>query len=207
MIRKNKKQNEQGFTFAELMIVIAIFGILSAMAVPSFLRSLPERRLTNATRNLYSDFQKARLLAVRNNRNVVVSFDPDAGTYKYTNIGFDEEAGEKVSYDTVGTLSEYGAVRYGCEATGTDWNNVSIIGVNTTLTNDQVRFTPDGLAQEEDNAGTFVMVPGVNIPSVGYTGEEYVLLQSDNDKTVCFAVTVSSFGSVKIRTYSDGLWR
>ncbi|MCI5141124.1 MAG: prepilin-type N-terminal cleavage/methylation domain-containing protein [Candidatus Electrothrix sp. ATG1] len=203
MKKKNKRRNSAGFTFAEVMIVMAIFGILSAIAIPSFLRSQPERRLANATRNLYSDLQKARLLAVRNNTNVVVSFDLDAGTYTYANMGFDESTGERVSYPTIGTLSDYGAVRYGCDATTVDWSDppVSIEGMKTSFTNHEVRFTSDGLAQEKDSSDIFGMVQGFNDK-----GEEAVFFQSDNDKAVCFAVTVTGFGAVKIRKVSDGNW-
>lgn len=75
----NKKN--AGFTLIEVLIVIAIIGIASAFAIPTFLNVLPNWRAKAAATDLFSNLQLAKLTAIRKGTNCVVTFsgDPDGG--------------------------------------------------------------------------------------------------------------------------------
>ncbi|GAB3357362.1 pilus assembly FimT family protein [Lysobacter tyrosinilyticus] len=69
----HQSQN-QGFTLIELMVTIALLAILVAMAVPSFTAYQQRATLRGAGDQLMNYWANARLAAVRENRNVIVSF-------------------------------------------------------------------------------------------------------------------------------------
>lgn len=66
--------DKKGFTLVEAMVVIAVIGIVLAVAVPNIVGYMPNYRLKSAARNLMSDFQKAKFEAIRRNAPVVISF-------------------------------------------------------------------------------------------------------------------------------------
>ncbi len=67
-------KNRSGFTLIELMVVIAIIAILSAIAVPSIMAWLPNMRLKAAARDVYSNIQRARVEAVKRNTCITIKF-------------------------------------------------------------------------------------------------------------------------------------
>ena len=70
-------KSKAGFTLVELMIAVAIIGIMAAIATPGLIAWLPNYRLKSAARDVYSALQNARLLAVKENTSVRVIFVDD----------------------------------------------------------------------------------------------------------------------------------
>lgn len=68
---------KNGFTLTELAIVVAVAGIVSAIAAPSFLNYMAERRLSGAARMVMSDLMAARAKAVSINQKVKVAYVSD----------------------------------------------------------------------------------------------------------------------------------
>jgi len=69
-----------GFTLMEMIVVVAVFSILAAIAIPSFMSLLPGMRLNGAARQVLSDLMTARMKAVKLNQRTKVFFD---NSYRY----------------------------------------------------------------------------------------------------------------------------
>ncbi|NNF98470.1 MAG: prepilin-type N-terminal cleavage/methylation domain-containing protein [Desulfobacteraceae bacterium] len=75
-------RNTSGFSLMEMMVVVAIVAITSAIAIPNLIGRLPAYRLSSASSDVLSVLQNARLRAVKEFANVVVDFDVPNNKYK-----------------------------------------------------------------------------------------------------------------------------
>jgi len=65
-------QNSQGFTLIEIMITVAILGILTAIALPSYSVWMENQQIRASAESIQNGLQKARAEAVK--RNTLVRF-------------------------------------------------------------------------------------------------------------------------------------
>src|SRR6185369_985775 len=73
----------RGFTLLELMLVLAVLGVISAMAIPAVLNTTRQIKLAANARQVERELQGARMKAVRSNRAIRVRFNcPTTGQYR-----------------------------------------------------------------------------------------------------------------------------
>jgi Tfp pilus assembly protein FimT len=70
MIRRN-----DGYSLAELMTVIGIIALVCGIALPAAVSWVPKYKQSSAARDVMAAFEKARMLAIRNNSYVLVEQD------------------------------------------------------------------------------------------------------------------------------------
>ena len=70
-------KNSQGFSLAELMVVIAILAIMALIVAPNIATGLPTYRIKAATSDCIAQLRNARHRAIKEKRDVEVFFNAD----------------------------------------------------------------------------------------------------------------------------------
>ncbi|MBD2358168.1 prepilin-type N-terminal cleavage/methylation domain-containing protein [Tolypothrix sp. FACHB-123] len=105
-------KQDSGFTILEVLVVILIVGVLSAIIAPNWLAFLNRQRLNKASDNLVATLQEAQRQAKRNKRNYSVSFRtnnnlPEIAIYSGTTPSnwqsFGKDVGVKQGQVIIGT--------------------------------------------------------------------------------------------------------
>ena len=71
-----KMKNSKGFTLVEVLIVVAIFAIGAAIAIPNIMDMGKRSSVRSAARQLKDQMAKARFIAIEQNKPVLIAFNP-----------------------------------------------------------------------------------------------------------------------------------
>lgn len=73
--------DRRGVTLMELMTALAILSVVAAVSGLGLFRNMPERRLMNASREIYCGLRHAQSQAVSRGTTITVAFDPEADSF------------------------------------------------------------------------------------------------------------------------------
>lgn len=77
----NLSHDQSAFSLIELMIILAIIGILAAVTAPNILGMLPRMRLKNAVNRIVTDIQLARMKSIATGKEYRLNFDISSESY------------------------------------------------------------------------------------------------------------------------------
>ena len=155
--------NSKGYSLTEVLVTICIMGIVLAIAMPDYSQWVVQRKIDKESQNLYMDLMLARISAIKNNNDVIVTFNAGNNQYQIhddTDSDGVEDGGETIKIVTLVPQVQFGF--FGGSVIDMEGNSVSnsvyLAGGGSVLT-----FNSKGQASD---SGSMYLIPKSDIARI-----------------------------------------
>jgi general secretion pathway protein G len=151
------QRNQKGFTLIELLIVVAIIGIIAAIAIPNLLNAIQRGKQKRTMGDMRTVATADESYSIDNNQYVLLSTAGDVSTVRtYLEPTYVKAVPQKdgwsmdLNYQTDATAQEYTITAYGKNKNSGGGGSISPNGGTTSFANDIIFSTgsffqfPDG---------------------------------------------------------------
>ena len=188
------RKTDYGFTLLEMMVVLIIGGVLTAIAIPAFMKWAPKYRVNGAARQVFSEMMAARAKAISEGNDYVISFDTGNNTYAiHDNDDNDnppvQDTNEEVKPIDIGAA--YPGIEFGRVSSPRDSSATGV--VTFTGTGTSVTFQRSGLVKTSD------------LPA-SLSGDVYLMPEDDTNLDRQRCVSVNLTGRVRLYKYTGSSW-
>lgn len=147
--RRAMTPRNSGFSLVELLVTIAVVGILASVAAPSFQSMIEKRRLIAATEGVYAHLQFSRSEAVKFGRDTPLNVSVKTGTPWCIGISNDVSSCDCNQTDTTNvTACVYGPTGLTSmrNLIGSEFTNISLATNQANVQVDSIRGAFGGTA-------------------------------------------------------------
>jgi len=148
-------RGNSGVSLVELLIVVIIIGIFSAVAIPKFSQWLENYRMNAEAQKVYFDLMLAKTNAVKTNSNVIVNFNTATNSYTIHNDANNngvQDSGERVKQVWLDDGAEFN-INAGIKDID---GNTATFAVELSGGGSTITFIPRGMAS---TSGTIFLIP------------------------------------------------
>lgn len=176
-------RNQRGFSLAELMVTVAIIGVMTALAAPNMLTLLQNIRLKSAARSIMGGLQATKMEAVKTNVTCVVVFNQTIGGTPYDMVSF-VDANGNLEYNTGETVLRQIVFATDFPAVSFDTNQGGGNGLSFA-------------ANDDGNPAIGFQSNGLPVSNSGSFGNGTAYLKNTNNNLM--QIVVSTAGNIRIQ--------